>query len=213
VTVPPPPRQTPSPPLRAHRRSPDGSAQEETLSRRRRMLNAISPWAISLVLVVATWGLTQVEKDEDARYEPFVTRAGIGERAETRNLTVTVTDVHAARAVTDGTRWRAEGTWLVVDLDAAATREQAGTALRVTNLRIAGRTYSATERASSLLQVPLVTGVPQHGSVAFELPKEALKGNGTLVFAEVYDYSADGIIEVPLDLEAEVQLDETGWAQ
>lgn len=184
---------------------------------RRRLVKAAAPWALSIALVVGAWGLTQLQKNEDARYDPFVTHAEVGEHAEARNIAVTVTDVHAARAVSDGS-WRAEGTWLVVDLDAASTRDQSGAALRVTDLRIGDRTYSATERGTSMVQLPLVTGVPQHGSIAFELPEDALTGSATLVFAENDDYAADGIVEVSLDLddiavEREVRLDEIGWAE
>lgn len=184
---------------------------------RRRLVKAAAPWALSIALVVGAWGLAQLQKDEDARYDPFVTRAEVGEHAEARNIAVTVTDVRAARAVSDGS-WRAEGTWLVVDLDAASTRDQSGAALRVTDLRIGDRTYSATERGTSMVQLPLVTGVPQHGSIAFELPEDALTGSATLVFAENDDYAADGIVEVSLDLddmavEREVRLDEIGWAE
>ena len=69
-----------------------------------------------------------------------------------------------------------------------------------------------------MVQLPLVTGVPQHGSIAFELPEDALTGSATLVFAENDDYAADGIVEVSLDLddmavEREVRLDEIGWAE
>ncbi|QMU96393.1 DUF4352 domain-containing protein [Microbacterium esteraromaticum] len=205
------------PASRAERRAQAAPPRRGGSDLRRRLLKTVVPWALSIALVVATWGLTQLEKDEDARYDPFVTRAEVGEHAVARNIAVTVTDVHAARAVSDGS-WRAEGTWLVVDLDAASTQDQFGAALRVTNLRIGERTYSATERGTSMRQLPLVTGVPQHGSLAFELPEDALKGQATLVFAENYDYAADGIIEIVLDLddiavEPEVLLDEIGWAE
>lgn len=193
------------------------SPPQTVSARPQRLLKTIAPWVLAVALVVATWWLTQLEKDEDARYDPFVTSADVGERTETRNLVITVTDVHAARAVSDGRGWRAEGTWLVVDLDAAAAVDQVGTAVRVANLRIGDRTYSASERGTSLREVPLVTGVAQHGSVAFELPDNALKGTATLLFAQNYEYSADGVIEVALDLgdipvESDVELDEIGWA-
>ena len=66
--------------------------------------------------------------------------------------------------------------------------------------------------------MPLVTGVPRHGSIAFELPEGALKGPATLVFASEYVTSADGVIEITVDLDDvavqnEVVLDPIGWAR
>jgi len=185
---------------------------------RRGFLRRAAPWALSVVLVAAAWGLTQVQKHEDAPYESFVSSTTVGERAETRNLSVTVTEVHAARSVSDGQRWRAEGTWLVVDFDAAALDDQFGALLATTDLRLGDRTYSATERGDTAKSMVLVTGVPRHGSIAFELPEGALTGPATLVFATEYDTSADGVIEVPVDLDDvpmqnEVELDPVGWAR
>lgn len=185
---------------------------------RRGFLRRAAPWALSVVLVAAAWGLTQVQKHKDAPYESFVSSTTVGERAETRNLSVTVTEVHAARSVSDGRRWRAEGTWLVVDFDAAALDDQFGALLATTDLRLGDRRYSATERGDTAKNMVLVTGVPRHGSIAFELPEGALTGPATLVFATEYDTTADGVIEVSVDLDDvpmqnEVELDPVGWAR
>ncbi|MGN7861879.1 hypothetical protein ACTJI8_14960 [Microbacterium sp. 22303] len=175
-------------------------------------------WALSIVLVVAAWGLTQVQKPDDAPYDSFVSTTTVGERATTRNLAVTVTRVRAARSVSDGDRWHADGTWLVVDLDAAAVVDQFGAALYVADLHLGDRTYSATERGKSARGMILVTGVPRHGSLAFELPEGTLKGTATLEFAADYSTAADGVIQVTVDLDQvplqnEVELDPTGWAR
>lgn len=206
MTIPPPP----APPVPAAPVAPHSPAP------RRGRWRAAAPWALSIALVVAAWGLLQIKQPEDAPYRSFVTTAQVGEQGVTRNLAVTVTDVHAARSVTDGDRWRAEGTWVVVDFDASATEDQFGALLAVSDLRIGERTYSATERGESAQRMTLITGVPQHGSIAFELPEGALRGPATLVFAGEDDYAADGVIEVPVDLgalpvEAEVELDPIGW--
>jgi len=175
-------------------------------------------WALSVALVVAAWGLTQVQKPDDAPYDSFVSTTTVGERATTRNLAVTVTRVRAARSVSDGDRWHADGTWLVVDLDAATVVDQFGAALYVADLHLGDRTYSATERGESAKGMILVTGVPRHGSLAFELPEGALKGTATLEFAADYSTVADGVIQVAVDLDQvplqnEVELDPTGWAR
>lgn len=175
-------------------------------------------WALSIVLVVAAWGLTQVQKPDDAPYDSFVSTTTVGERATTRNLAVTVTRVRAARSVSDGGRWHADGTWLVVDFDAAAVVDQFGALLATSNLHLGDRTYSATERGESARNMVLVTGVPRHGSIAFEVPPESLKGTATLEFAVDYNTDADGVIEVVVDLDQvatqnEVTLDPEGWAR
>ena len=50
-------------------------------TRLRRILRASLPWAISLALVIAAWGITQLQKPDDAIYDSFVTHAAIGEQA------------------------------------------------------------------------------------------------------------------------------------
>lgn len=195
--------------------STPGAPTPVAVRSRRRTLGI---WALSTVLVVSAWGLTQVQKPEDAPYESFVSRALIGEPATSRNLAVTVTRVRAARVVSDGERWRAEGTWLVVDLDAAAVEDQFGALLSTANLHLGNRTYSATERGDTARGMVLITGVPRHGSIAFEVPQGSLEGTATLEFAVDYDTSADGVVEVVVDLDqvamqSEVALDPEGWAR
>ena len=207
----PPPLPPPAPVPSSADASPSSAA-------RRGRLRRAMPWALAVVFVFAAWGLTQVQQPEDAPYDSFITTAKVGERGVARNLAVTVTEVRAARSVSDGARWHADGTWLVVDLDAAAVQDQFAALLSTSNLRLGGRTYSATERGESARGMPLVTGVPRHGSIAFELPEGALKGTATLVFAGEYDTSADGVIEVAIDLDDvavqnEVVLDPIGWAR
>lgn len=213
MTIPPPRVPAPPPaPAPAH----DGTGPSSA-PRRGRLRTAL-PWALAVVFVGAAWGLTQAQQPEDAPYDSFITTAKVGEQAVTRNLAVTVTEVRAARSVSDGARWHAEGTWLVVDLDAAAVQDQFAALLATSNLRLGERTYSATERGETAKGMPLVTGVPRHGSIAFELPEGALKGPATLVFASEYVTSADGVIEITVDLDDvavqnEVVLDPIGWAR
>lgn len=193
------------------------AAQDAAPPRLRRILRAATPWLISLVLVTAAWGLTQLKKPDDAIYDSFVSRAAVGERADARNLVATVTDVHVTRSVSDDDDWRADGAWVVVDLDAAAAQTQTATLLRA-KLLIGERTYSATERGDTANNLRLITGVPRHGSVAFEVPHDAIDENAVIVLSWQLDPSADGVIEVPVDLgrlavEDEVVLDEIGWAE
>jgi len=216
VTVPIPPARVESTASDA-KTDPVTDAVDAAPTLLRRILGASVPWVISLVLVIAEWGLTQLKKPDDAIYDSFVTRTEVGEQAEARNLIATVTDVHVARSVSDGDDWRAEGAWVVVDLDAAAAQTQTAALLRA-QLRIGERTFSATERGDTGNNLRLITGVPRHGSVAFEVPDEALDDEATIVLSWHRGDDADGLIEVAVDLdqlavEDEVVLDEIGWAQ
>ncbi len=204
------------PPLPGSPAAPTPAAPPPAPPRSR--LRTLGVWALSIVLVIAAWGLIQVQQPDDAPYESFVSRTTVGEPATTRNLAMTVTRVRAAHAVSDGRRWRADGTWLVVDFDAAAVVDQFGALLATSNLHLGDRTYSATERGESARNMVLVTGVPRHGSIAFEVPPGSLEGTATLEFAVDYDTDADGVIEVVVDLDQvamqnEVTLDPEGWAR
>lgn len=203
---PPPPAAPPRPPA-----APPGAPHP----RRGRTAGA---WALSAVLVVAAWAVLQAKLPEHDAPDSFVTTTTVGASATTRNLALTVTRVRAARAVSDGAGWRAEGTWLVVDLDAAAVQDQFGATLTPARLRLGSRTFAATERGDSARGMPLITGVPRHGSVAFELPDGALSGPATLTFGADYTTAGDGVIDVVVDLDDvplqdEAELDPIGWTR
>lgn len=186
------------------------------------MKTRVMPWLLTLALLCGAWAVVKLTPPDDADQAPFVTTAEIGELAVARNLAVTVTDVHAARRVTDAGGWSADGTWLVVDLEAAAQVSQEAANLAIAELSIGGRTFTATDRGTTFVMHPLVTGVPRSGSLAFELPDDALTGNALLRIAvtsgALGGVPLDGMIELPIDLdelpvEAEVELLENGWAR
>jgi hypothetical protein len=146
--------------------------------------------------------------------------ATLGEQSTTRNLAVTVTDVRLAKRVTDAKGWSAEGSWLVVDLEAASVVTQELSTLTFAQLVIGDRTFSATDRGTTFLAQRLITGVPRSGSLAFELPEDALTGSATLRLGVPSgapgEVLLDGVIELPvllddLPVDAEVLLDENGW--
>lgn len=186
------------------------------------MMTRIAPWLLTLALLAAAWAVVKVTLPDDAAQAPFVTAAELGEPATARNLAVTITDVHAARRVTDAAGWTAEGTWLVVDLEASSVVSQDAAHLTVANLIIGDRTFTATDRGTTFARQSLVTGVPRAGSLAFDLPEDALSGEAVLQLAvpsgALGDVPLDGMIEMRIDLddipvEAEVELLENGWAR
>ncbi|MEW1962420.1 hypothetical protein AB0269_08190 [Microbacterium sp. NPDC077644] len=184
------------------------------------MKKHILVWSLTAALLAGAWLVSKATLDDDAPTSPFVTTARVGEQATTRNLAVTVHDVRLANRVTDAAGWSAQGTWLVIDLDAATVLTQESGLLSFARLTVGERTFSATDRGSTFADQRLVTGVPRTGSLAFELADDVMGGQATLSLAVGTaggDVIADGVIEVPIDLgdlpiEAEATLVESGWA-
>lgn len=179
-------------------------------------------WVATAALLVGAWVVSKATLPDDAPNAPFPTVATIGEETTTRNLVVTVTDVHLADRVTDAKGWSADGTWLVVDLEAATGMTQDQSASRLAELTIGDRTFSATDRGTTFVEQRLVTGVPRSGSLAFELPDDVTGDRATLRLgmpgSGVGEVRRDTVIDLPIDLaalpvEAEVLLDENGWAR
>lgn len=179
-------------------------------------------WLATVALLVGAWVVSKATLPDDAPNAPFPTVATIGEPATARNLVVTVTDVHLADRVSDATGWSADGTWLVVDLEAATEVTQDLSRLTLAELTIGDRTFSATDRGTTFAAERLVTGVPRSGSLAFELPDDVTGDRATLRLAVpsagVGEVLRDAVIDLPIDLaalpvHAEVLLDENGWAR
>ena len=93
-----------------------------------------------------------------------------------------MTAVQAAESVSAkgfGDRiWTADGNWLVVDLVASARVEAAS--LGLATLTVDGRTWTASERPTSMRQEWLQPGLGRSGSLAFELPASLRSGAGQL---------------------------------
>lgn len=179
-------------------------------------MRRVLAWAAGAGLVAAAWGVAAITPAPDAEEEPFVVAAAVGERAVGRNIAITVTDVTRASDVRAG-EWRAEGNWVVVDLDAEAVVSEKGCLLALATLEVDGRTYRASERPESFLGESLSVGVPQSGSVAFELADDVTGGDATLRFGETTDPRLDSLIAVNVDLgtvepAANVELDPTVWS-
>lgn len=183
-----------------------------------RMTTVVLPWLLTLVLLTGAWALVKITLPVGSEQEPFVTVATLDEEASARSFAVTVTEVRAAHTVIDAEGWSAEGTWLLVDLEAAAQIMQEGTSLRVATLTIGERTFSATDRGTTFYRQGLVTGVPRSGSLAFELPADVLGEQATLRLGATGNPVLDGVIEMRIDLAtlavaSEVTLQENGWAR
>lgn len=176
-------------------------------------------WAIGTALVATAWAVAHVTPTDEITTAYFPVAATVGQPASGRALAATVTDVRLTdRAVAGG--WFAEGTWLLVDIEAEAVREERLAALRGVTFTVGDRTYRASERPAQytdpMFRAPLAVGLARQGTLAFELPDDA-SGRGTLRLSLLDDTRLDSVIEVPIDLDdldrvAESQLLETGWA-
>ncbi|GAA1924241.1 hypothetical protein GCM10009775_15720 [Microbacterium aoyamense] len=156
-------------------------------------------WTIGVSLVVAAWGVSALTPPEDAREAPFPVRASIGEPAVGRNLHATISSVRHADTVTSGD-WSADGNWIVVELSAGAILEPGG--LFLTTLETDGRTYSASERVSTMRRQSLDAGLTMAGDLAFELPPDVRTGGATIVLGMNPTPRLDSVIELSVDLAA-----------
>lgn len=174
-------------------------------------------WTTGVGLLVAAWVVALITPPEDAAEAPFVTAAAIGEQVSTRTLTATIRDVRVAERVSAG-GWEAEGTWIVVDLDIAASLDEEASQLAGASLTVGDRTYRASERPPSLFRASLNVGIPQSGSLAFELPPDATDDTAVLRLSEDDEIRLDALIELTVDLDSvdhvsETELLSTGWAR
>lgn len=183
----------------------------------------LTGWLIALALLAAAWFVAWTTPDGEARMtDPFPVAATVGDTAAGRNLGVTVHSATIADRVTLG-GWYAEGTWLVVDLEAWARVTESPGALEPVTLVVGDRTFRVSERpgsyalGSALFAAPLHIDIPQSGSLAFELAEGTdAAHDATLRLAVGQNDIADSVIEVPLDLAAlphadEVALSEKAW--
>jgi hypothetical protein len=174
-------------------------------------------WSIGVVLLAAAWLVTLVTPPEDAAEAPFAVTATLGQEVSTRTLTATIHDVRVAEHVT-ARGWEAGGTWVVVDLDVAATTDEREARLSGATLTVGDRTYRASERPPSFFQGDLHVGIPQSGSLAFEVPGGAADGTAVLRLSEDDEIRLDALIEHTVNLAevehvAEAELLPTAWAR
>lgn len=193
-------------------------------------MKRLVPWIITVTLLVGAWLAIYWTPTEADITAPFVVKAELGKPAVGRGLTVTINAVHVSKGIfipaepDDGNeytfeeeRWAADGSWVVLDLDAAANLTQLGSTIQRAVLVIDGRTYWAEERMPSLADsVSLVPGVPLRGNFAFQVPPETLQSTGKIQISLAFNEIADSMIELEIDLgslpiEDSVEIVPTDW--
>ncbi len=178
-------------------------------------------WLLTAALLVGAWLIAASAPADDAYIDPFPVAAEIDQPADGVTFATTVRDVRAASTVTGAGGWTADGTWIVVYLDAEGAQPRmsyspVASSLGLAELTISGRTYGASERAPSLLAQRLGSGVSSSGVLFFEVPEDALAGTGILRLAGSSDTRGLAVVtfEIPLDdleLESEIELPVTDW--
>lgn len=185
-----------------------------------------APWLLALAgcgLVALAWVVMAVTPSDDTTEAPFVVVSQLGERAEGRNIAVTVDRVVAAETLRDQ-GWEADGDWVVVELDIESVRSESGVLFGWASLQLGDRRYQASERPpNTIFGLPLSTGLARAGAIAFELPEGTLdeaRADGptevVLSFAADREIRLDSLIELTVDLgalesEATVELAPEAW--
>ena len=163
---------------------------------------AIGALLVGSALAVAT------APDNDGVIAPFPVYGALGDSVSGRTLTVTVNSVELTDsllvkyrdipAITTG------GVWVVVDATTTARLAPAG--LTHMELHIGDISYQVADvlPAPTPLQLNYGPGVPQRGSLVFEVPRSALDAAGaaraSLVFLPQLDSSLDSVPVVVVDL-------------
>lgn len=175
-------------------------------------------WAITLALLAGAWLVAFVTPADRMALEPFPITAQIGEEVVGRDFALTVREIRGADSASASNGWQADGTWVLVDVDAEGTQKQAGTQLNGATLMIGDRTFRASERMPSMFQHPLIPGIPYRGILAFELPEDSLHGTGILHLSTRSDDRGDSVAELTIDLaaldvEPEAEIADTEWGK
>ena len=183
-------------------------------------------WLLPLAgcgLVALAWVVVVVTPSDETAEAPFVVVSQLGERAEGRNIAVTVDRIVAADTLTDQ-GWQADGDWVVVELDIESVRSESGVLFSWASLQLGGFRYQASERPpSTIFGLPLSTGLARAGAIAFELPEGRLdeaRADGpteaVLSLALDHEIRLDSLIELTIDLdtlesEATLELAPEAW--
>ena len=153
-------------------------------------MSARTVWAsigVGLALVVTATAVATAP-DSDGITAEFPVRGSIGDVLEARELIVQATEIRLADRLevgyTDAGRTTTDGVWVV--LDATITPRLEMTSIANATITIDGIHYQVSDiLPRSVTFLSYGAGIPQHGSLVFELPKSALSAPGA-ASAEIY---------------------------
>lgn len=198
-------------------------------------MRRILPWLVTVALLVGAWLIAGATPDGEERLaDPFPVAAQLGEPLEADNLGVTVHDVRLTEKISTG-GWHAEGTWLVVSLDAWLVQREAAS-LKRAYLIVGERSFLASERVAAydsdaaLSGWGLHVGIPQSGTLQFELPDgiaddpdaahavlQLALGTPLSALSPAQNQQGAAVAELAIDLTAvaradEIELPDTSWS-
>ena len=129
-------------------------------------------WVAALAMLVAAWVISGEAPDGEQRIDdPFPVTARVGEAVTSDNLGVTVHDVRLTDRLSTG-GWSADGTWLVVSLDAWLVRREPAS-LKLGYLVVGERTFLASERVATYDVDASLSGSGLHERIAAAVPRHA----------------------------------------
>jgi len=179
-------------------------------------MRGLRGWLLGVLLLIAAWFVAAATPDGEALMtDPFTVTAAVGAPAVGDNLAVNIREIVVSDGVSASGGWQATGTWVVVDLDAWTVRTESPGRIGVAYLVLAHRTIAASERplthdsAATILDARLHVDVPQKGSLAFEIPADAVRGTAVLQIAQdngagagdpTLSLEGGSVIELPLSL-------------
>lgn len=170
-------------------------------------------------MLVGAWFLQTLIPAPTVVTEPLPVTGAVGEAIHGRTFTITVTDAQVSDGVEGEQGWWAEGTWVVIDVQAEAEGSEAASPyLALATLTIDGVTYSASERPKSLLDASLSVDIPVAGSLAFEINPDLANGQATLRMGTTLSPVLDSIAQLHFNL-ADLErtddrtIDSPAWAK
>lgn len=165
--------------------------------------------AAALVALAGTVVAVATAPDNAAVTAVFPVRGGIGDTLEARQLTVTVTGIRLAKSLSVGYSSNlgdtaTDGVWVIVDAD--VTPRLGTLVLQTSTVTIDGVAYQASDILPfpAFDSQPYGAGIQMHGSLVFELPAAAIKGDGArhaeISFVYSFDPALDTIPTATVDL-------------
>ena len=172
---------------------------------------SVPRWAAGLLIVAALVGagvLVAGAPDNEDITGPFLVRGGVGDTVSGRELTAVVTSVELTKRLDikyqDVGDTSTDGVWVVVDTVLTARYDTV--VLNDAELWIDDVRYGVSDvlPAPTSLQLTFGAGIPQRGSLVFEIPLSALDAPGatqaSIVLFSTSDARLDSFPAIVTDL-------------
>lgn len=167
-------------------------------------MSRLVTWIVALAVIVAAGVVIALGPEDETSQAPFETVVALGQHGTGRDIAVTFDDVRAARVVeAESGEWtgETEGVWIAVDLTATSLLDQSAIHgwLVVDEFIFDGSTRA---EENGLEGAVLSAGLPEAGTLLFEVPQELLEtaSGARILVAFGSDWRLDSAISLPVDL-------------